>query len=1040
MRHLSLILIPLLFCNSLAAATITRGPYLQLQTDSSIIVRWRTDVPTESVVRYGDSHESLTLSAMGSGSTTEHSVLIDSLASAKRYYYSVGNSSGALAGDESYYFSTAPTTGSATDTRIWVIGDSGTANQNARDVRDAYRSWSGSDPADLWLMLGDNAYNNGTDAEYQAAVFDIYPLQLRQLPLWSTLGNHDGYSANSATQEGPYYEIFNLPTAAEAGGWASGTEAYYSFDHGNVHFICLNSYDSDRSANGAMLEWLMTDLAYNEKPWVIAFWHHPPYSKGSHDSDTEQTLIDMRQNALPILESQGVDLVLTGHSHSYERSKLIDGHYGSSASFDPTQHALDSGDGRDGGDGVYEKPSLVRAPHAGAVYAVAGSSGKVSNGYPLNHPAMFISLASLGSLVLDVNGNQLDGSFIDQAGVVQDSFTIRKGPDTEPPILTSANAPDATTVIAQFSEGLDPTSAGDPSNYSIAGLTLLNAEWLGDSRQVKLTTSNMEGGTPYTLDVYDVQDNAGNVIAAGANASFTYYNLMITSFQDAIAPSLAYAGTRDAYIREASPNTNYGLANSLQVDGDEPSGSSSDMNSLLMWDVTAIPNGSIAQAAEIVLDVTNVGGTYYCYGLQRSWVEAEVTWNQANGSVFWGNPGAEAGSDRGAEALCSINATSTGPLVIPLNAAGLASVQSWIDNPALNNGIILSDSLSSNGADFNSRESATALARPRLNVTYRTGKVPEYIDQFALSDVSTDGSNSGSFTHTLDDDGILQVLTERVSGGKKRNRTSLLTHAWRFSVAPGSAVTLYANTWSEGSTEGDAFVFAWSTDNVNYQDLFIVNSSSDDNVQSAGIGDSGTIYIRVQDTDRGAGNQQQDSIYIDQLYIRSDNGQPPPNQAPSALFTWNCSGLTCDFSDMSTDVDGRIASWHWTFGDTMNSTEQNPRHVYDGPNVYAVSLSVTDDDNETDYHDLAISVSATSAIVLESPNTYKVRGYHHVDLTWSGATATDVEIYRDNDLISTTVNDGAYTDPTGSKGGRTYVYKICEIGSPTCSNEVEATF
>lgn len=140
MRHFSLILITLSFCSSLAAATITRGPYLQLQTDSSIIVRWRTDVPTESVVRYGDSPVSLPLSVMGPGTTTEHSVLIDNLAPASRYYYSVGNNSGALAGDESYHFSTAPTAGSAKDTRIWVIGDSGTANQNAREVRDAYQT------------------------------------------------------------------------------------------------------------------------------------------------------------------------------------------------------------------------------------------------------------------------------------------------------------------------------------------------------------------------------------------------------------------------------------------------------------------------------------------------------------------------------------------------------------------------------------------------------------------------------------------------------------------------------------------------------------------------------------------------------------------------------------------------------------------------------------------------------------------------------------------------------------------------------------
>ena len=66
---------------------------------------------------------------------------------------------------------------------------------------------------------------------------------------------------------------------------------------------------------------------------MIAFCHHPPYTKGSHDSDADIELMEMRQNALPILEDAGVDLVLSGHSHSYERSFLIDGHYGTSSTF-----------------------------------------------------------------------------------------------------------------------------------------------------------------------------------------------------------------------------------------------------------------------------------------------------------------------------------------------------------------------------------------------------------------------------------------------------------------------------------------------------------------------------------------------------------------------------------------------------------------------------------------------------------------------------------------------------------------------------------
>jgi hypothetical protein len=187
-------------------------------------------------------------------------------------------------------------------------------------------------------------------------VFDVFPAMLRKSVLWSTLGNHDGYTADSASQTGPYYDIFSLPRSGEAGGLASGTEAYYSFDYANIHFICLESFETNRSTSGPMLTWLRNDLANTTQPWIVAFFHHPPYSKGSHDSDTEIELKEMRQNALPILENAGVDLVLSGHSHSYERSFLIDGHYGTSGTFS-TAMKKNGGSGRENGTGAYRKPT-----------------------------------------------------------------------------------------------------------------------------------------------------------------------------------------------------------------------------------------------------------------------------------------------------------------------------------------------------------------------------------------------------------------------------------------------------------------------------------------------------------------------------------------------------------------------------------------------------------------------------------------------------------------------------------------------------------
>lgn len=177
-----------------------------------------------------------------------------------------------------------------------------------------------------------------------------------------------------------------------------------------------------------MMTWLTADLAATDAAWIVAFFHHPPYTAGSHDSDdvadSGGRLQDMRQVALPILETRGVDLVLCGHSHSYERSFLIDGHYGVRSTLQPAM-VLDAGDGQEQGDGHYAKPTAGTSPHEAAVYVVAGSAGKISGG-PLDHPAMHVSLNALGSLVLVIDGDRLDASFVGLTGV-EDRFTLVKG-------------------------------------------------------------------------------------------------------------------------------------------------------------------------------------------------------------------------------------------------------------------------------------------------------------------------------------------------------------------------------------------------------------------------------------------------------------------------------------------------------------------------------------------------------------------------------------------------------------------------------------
>src|SRR5207245_11678491 len=113
----------------------------------------------------------------------------------------------------------------------WVLGDAGTAKPPQKAVREGFELFNNHRPVDLWLMLGDNAYASGKDMEYQAGIFLAYTEMLRTSVLWPTLGNHDGGSSDAATQSGVYYDIFSLPTLAQAGGVMSGTEAFYAFDY-----------------------------------------------------------------------------------------------------------------------------------------------------------------------------------------------------------------------------------------------------------------------------------------------------------------------------------------------------------------------------------------------------------------------------------------------------------------------------------------------------------------------------------------------------------------------------------------------------------------------------------------------------------------------------------------------------------------------------------------------------------------------------------------------------------------------------------------
>lgn len=421
---------------------LIRGPYLQVGSSTGIMIRWRTDVSARSKVYYGTVAGKLDHFVEDHSLLTEHKIKITGLKPLTTYYYAIGGLQDTLQGDSNDHFATLPEPGKAGHYIIAALGDCGDNSVNQRQVKDQLLKYLGRNDPNAWILLGDNAYQDGTDSEFQSKFFNIYKDDLlKKYPLFPTPGNHDYHDTDltakhaQETHETAYYQNFSMPTEAEAGGVPSHTQAYYSFDIGNIHFLSLDSYGKeDRTYRlydtiGPQVQWIKKDLATNKnKGWIIAFWHHPPYTMGSHNSDQEEELVKIRENFISIIERAGVDLVLNGHSHDYERSKLMYGHYGMEKTFDPVIHNLSTSSGKN--DGSEDSAPYVKSASKskGTVYVVSGSAGKLGGqqaGYP--HNAMYFSDDKHGgSCVLDVTGNRLDLKWICADGEIRDQFTIMK--------------------------------------------------------------------------------------------------------------------------------------------------------------------------------------------------------------------------------------------------------------------------------------------------------------------------------------------------------------------------------------------------------------------------------------------------------------------------------------------------------------------------------------------------------------------------------------------------------------------------------------
>jgi hypothetical protein len=133
---------------------------------------------------------------------------------------------------------------------------------------------------------------------------------------------------------------------------------------------------------------------------------------------------------------------------------------------------------------------------------------------------------------------------------------------------------------------------------------------------------------------------------------------------------------------------------------------------------------------------------------------------------------------------------------------------------------------------------------------------------------------------------VVETITEVESGGKPNKRYSYMEHKWMFDIHERSLITFHANIWASPSNDNDAFVLAYSTDDVTYTDMFTLTATSDDDAYQTFVlpgSLSGPVYIRIKDTDQTPGNRSLDTVSVDHMYIRVETAAGSPPEAPSNL-------------------------------------------------------------------------------------------------------------------------------------------------------------
>jgi PKD repeat protein len=239
------------------------------------------------------------------------------------------------------------------------------------------------------------------------------------------------------------------------------------------------------------------------------------------------------------------------------------------------------------------------------------------------------------------------------------------------------------------------------------------------------------------------------------------------------------------------------------------------------------------------------------------------------------------------------------------------------------------------------------------------------------------GSSGQNPSHSYAAAGTYQVLlTVTDDDGATDNSSQSVSVFEAPNEAPTAGFSVNTNAltadFSDSSTDADGSISTWSWD---FGDGNTSAARNPSHTYDAGA--SYTVSLTVTDND-GATDSTSQGVTVTE----------PPNVDPTADFSFSTAGLGVDFSDLSSDTDGTVASWSWDFGDTNNSSAQNPSHTYGGTGTFNVTLTVTDNDGGSDTVSRSVSVTAPPASQ-DYPATSETAIAGTVNGTYSATAAND---------------------------------------------------